>query len=145
MNVQLSLFTTKEFLSVDKLKQHADELAMKHWGVAYTGELKLVKTKWKSTNGQYMYTDTDGNSTQVIIMSSHRNAQRTPEKVSGTLLHELVHWRMHQSGLPFHDDDTEFIKECYRVGAPISGVQYAQKTAEKIRKGERDENQKTKR
>ncbi|WP_243767358.1 hypothetical protein [Paenibacillus agricola] len=44
----------------------------------------------------------------------------------GTLLHELVHWRLATEGIPHRDVNDEFIAECVRVGAPISGSTSAQ-------------------
>ncbi|WP_379161315.1 hypothetical protein [Paenibacillus sp. sgz5001063] len=33
----------------------------------------------------------------------------------------LIHWRLYALGLPFDDVNDEFIAECLRVGAPLSG------------------------
>lgn len=102
----------------------ANELARKHWGVDYTGTLTLVDREWRLYNGRYFWRA--DNSRQEIRMSVRRNAERTPEEVERTLLHELVHWRLQTMGRPSRDTDDEFIAECLRVGASISKARAAQ-------------------
>lgn len=102
----------------------ANELARKHWGVDYTGTIELVNNKWRCFNGMYRWNNTTG--LRQIRMSGPRNAERTPEEVEKTLLHELVHWRLHTTGVPASDTDYEFIAECLRVGASISNARKAQ-------------------
>jgi Zn-dependent peptidase ImmA (M78 family) len=117
-------------LTVDQLLIHANELSQKHWGVDYTGAIELTNRHWKNFNGKYICTMLDFKNPparhKIIAMSKKRNAERTDAEVLGTLLHELVHWRLHTTGVPYRDSNPEFIKECLRVGAPISQSSSAQ-------------------
>jgi SprT-like protein len=58
---------------------------------------------------------------QEIRMSAPVNAENGAEETESNLLHELVHWRLFTLKLPFDDVNDEFIAECLRVGAPLSG------------------------
>lgn len=116
--------------SQQDLEKYADQFCEKHWGVKYTGTIELVNRKWKSMWGCFMYNRADP-SVQIIRMSKWLNAQRTPEEVLGTLLHELVHWRLYSQGLPSHDSTPEFVAEALRVGAHISTAKNAQEAARK--------------
>lgn len=109
----------------------ANELTRKHWGVDYTGTLRLVDREWRRFNGMYFHNA--DNTVQEIRMSAARNAERTPEEVEGTLLHELVHWRLKTTGQPASDTDDEFIAECLRVGAKVSGSRAAQEAYRRYR------------
>lgn len=110
-----------------RLHALANELARKHWGVDYTGTITLVNYEWRSYNGKFRHKrDRNDLSLQEIRMSAITNARRTPEEVEGTLLHELVHWRLFVTGEPNSDEDYAFIVECLRVGAPISKARAAQ-------------------
>lgn len=70
----------------------------------------------------------------IIRMSKPKNDAHDSEWVYGNLLHELVHWRLKTKGIPFRDDDREFVKECIRVGAPFSETQKAQAAVKKYGK-----------
>ncbi|GAA0840677.1 hypothetical protein [Brevibacillus reuszeri] len=108
----------------ERLMTIANELARKHWGIDYAGTLTLVDRPWRAYNGRYFWRA--DHSRQEIRMSVRRNAERTPEDVERTLLHELVHWRLQTTGIPHRDTDYEFIAECLRVGASISKARAAQ-------------------
>jgi predicted SprT family Zn-dependent metalloprotease len=111
-------------LTVDQLMQHANELSLQHWGVEYTGMIELTNRRWKNINGRYLaMVGPEAElipESRIIVMSRKRNAERSIEEVLGTLLHELVHWRLHSTGVNHRDGHFEFIAECLRVGAPIS-------------------------
>ncbi|WP_263560522.1 hypothetical protein [Paenibacillus polymyxa] len=102
----------------------ANDLARKHWGVDYTGTLVLVNRPWRRILACFRFNNATG--LQEIRMSAHENAARSEEDVIGSLLHELVHWRLLSLGLPYNDTDYEFISECLRVDAPISQARSAQ-------------------
>lgn len=105
----------------------ANELTRKHWDVDYTGTIALVNYEWRCYNGKFRHKrDRTDLSLMEIRMSAVTNARRAPELVEGTLLHELVHWRLFVTGAPFSDEYYEFIAECLRVGAPISKARAAQ-------------------
>lgn len=106
-----------------RLQALANEMALEHWGVEFTGTVRLVNYRWSCTNGRYRGDRRTG--LQEIKMSAIRNAERTPDEVRKTLLHELVHWRLHSQELPSRDTDDEFIVECLRVGASISRARSA--------------------
>lgn len=116
-------------MTLDELKTAANELALKHWGVPYTGGFELVNRKWRRMYACFSFNNVTGKC--AIRMSSAVNSQRTREEVLGSLLHELVHWRLWSQGLPAHDTAEEFIAECIRVGAPISGTKNAQHAYER--------------
>lgn len=113
----------------------ANELAQRHWGVDYTGTLRLVNRHWRRQWAYFQY-KRKGEPVQDIVMSAPTNAERSEEDVVGSLLHELVHWRLHTLGHPASDTDKEFIAECLRVGAPISGATDAQKAYRRYLKTE---------
>lgn len=116
-------------MTLNELYVAANELARKHWGVDYTGTIELVRYMWLRWNGQFQY-NRKNQEVQTIRMSAPKNAERTREWVLGILLHELVHWRLYTTGQPYRDCDNEFIAECLRVGAPISGAKKAREAFE---------------
>lgn len=125
-------------LSLDELYAAANELCRKHWGVNYTGTIRLTNAKWRRKIAGFRF-ENYGAST-YIVMSTVVNAELTREEVSGYLLHELVHWRLFTSTLREHgferahsvasDDSPEFVRECIRVGAPFSHTDKAQRAAQ---------------
>lgn len=120
-----------------RLLSLANELARRHWGVDYTGTITLTNRSWRRNWAVYRYLR-DGEPLQDIYMSGPTNAERDPEDVEGALLHELVHWRLHTLGLPASDTDFEFIAECLRVGAVISGAAYAQEAYKRYLSAEKE-------
>jgi len=125
-------------MTLEELYEEAKRLSFKYWGVAYDGEIKLVNRKWSSYNGYIRATnvcDKDGNivgfKNYEIVLSKKRNAEHDRDWIAGILLHELVHWRLMDTGKPFRDHEEEFVKECLRVGAPFSGTKTAQQAKEK--------------
>lgn len=96
----------------------ANELARRHWGVEYTGTIRLTRRYWSRMEACYAWSH--DLSRQEIRMSTAGNVEVGPDATEANLLHELVHWRLHTLGVPFDDVDDEFIAECLRVGAPIS-------------------------
>lgn len=119
-----------------RLLKRANELAQLHWGVEYTGTLRLLTRKWARRQASFAYR-TDG-SVQEIRMSAPTNAFLSAEQIEGNLLHELVHWRLWSQGLPAGDEEPEFVAEALRVGASFSHTEKAQKAYEKyIREMER--------
>lgn len=103
-----------------RLHALANELARKHWGVDYTGTLRLTRRNWRCQNAAFAFNNQTG--LREIRMSLPVNTRLSAQDVTANLLHELVHWRLLTLGLPCSDEDGEFIAECLRVGAPISGA-----------------------
>lgn len=119
-------------VSEEQLYVMADELALKWWGVKYDGIIELRNRRWKNINGRFWAPlPSNKNALPIIEMCKKRNSERTIEEVKGTLLHELVHWRLFSLGIPHRDIDPEFIKEAIRVGAPISKTRKAQRAYKK--------------
>jgi SprT-like protein len=116
-------------LTVDELRAEANAISRKWWGVDYTGVITVVKRGWKR-RGACCIIYRDGSKPFEIRFSSVNNAKWSREIVIGNLTHELVHWRLYTLGQPFYDDDSEFVAECDRVGAPLSRTKAA-KDAEK--------------
>lgn len=114
----------------------ANELARKHWGVDYTGTLTLTNRYWRRMDAAFSFNSQTGR--QEIRMSAPVNAEYGEEDTQGNLLHELVHWRLYTQGVPFGDETTEFIAECLRVGAPISGAPSAKKAYERYLQAEKE-------
>lgn len=113
-------------MNLEELQTAANELCQEHWNINYTGEIKLVSQDWKWKNAHFetMKSNPDH---QVIVMSKKKNKRRTRGQILGSLLHELVHWRLWSLNVPFDDTDDEFIEECINVCAPFSKTQSAQK------------------
>ncbi|MDQ0168701.1 hypothetical protein [Paenibacillus tundrae] len=114
----------------ERLLKRANELAQLHWGVDYTGTLRLLRYRWKQTQALFMFSRSD-TSLQEIRMSAPTNADLTPEEIEANLLHELVHWRLWSQGLPAGDEEREFVAEAIRVGASISHAKRAREAYEK--------------
>lgn len=106
----------------------ANEMARRHWGVEYTGGLRLTARNWTRRGASFAWNTETG--LQEVRMSAPVNERLGPENTAGNLLHELVHWRLYTLGGPFRDDDVEFVAECLRVGAPFSQTQAAQRAYE---------------
>ena len=128
---QLSLFDEPVLLDcclpqidLKALYAFAKEQAQLHWQREFDIEIELVDRKWSATGGMYIRNTETGR--KWIRMSKLMNKARTWEQVQATLLHEMVHWHMHTSGLPYHDEDVDFAMECLRVGASISRTKRAQ-------------------
>lgn len=122
--------------TLQQLYALADELSMKWWNVPFDGVIELKNRRWKNINGRFlrsMHENTSFEIPAIIQMCTKRNGDRTEEEVKGTLLHELVHWRLFTLGVPHRDSDKEFVAEAIRVGAPISGAKKAQKAFEKYK------------
>ncbi|WP_427050442.1 hypothetical protein [Paenibacillus sp. TC-CSREp1] len=113
----------------ERLLKRANELAQLHWGVDYTGTLRLLTRKWARREAAFAFM-TDG-SVQEIRMSAPTNERLIPEEIEANLLHELVHWRLWSLGLPFGDEDREFVAEAIRVGAAISHAKRAREAYER--------------
>lgn len=101
----------------------ANELARRHWGVDYTGTLRLTARNWTRKGACFAWNTQTG--LAEIRMSAPVNARMGADKTAGNLLHELVHWRLYSIGAKFRDDAAEFVAECLRVGAPFSRTQAA--------------------
>lgn len=112
--------------TVAELHEHARLLSQYHWGVPYDGQIEIVKQDWKRRLG---IIDLGG---PTIKFSRPVNKRVGKEYVLKILLHELVHWWQYSQNRPFWDDDIEFIQECLRVGAPVSGTQDVKKTLRKM-------------
>ncbi|SDI28874.1 hypothetical protein [Alteribacillus bidgolensis] len=110
--------------TLNELYKSANDMCLKHWGVEYSDQIELVHTNWSVQNAVFIYDR--GTGERIIRMSTKRNAIRSKEGVLQSLLHELVHWRLHLQGLPCRDEDPEFIEECINVGANISLAKKAQ-------------------
>jgi predicted SprT family Zn-dependent metalloprotease len=105
-------------------------LSYLHWGVEYQGNVEIVKRRWKWTRAQFVY---DRKSDYMAVrVSEPLLKEMPPSQTQGFLLHELVHWRLYTTGQPFHDTDTEFVKECLRVGAPLSQTKEAMAAARRV-------------
>jgi hypothetical protein len=113
---------SESILSLTDLYQLANEISQEHWGIDYTGIIDLTNRRWKRVDGRFSapLLSQIHVAEPIIAFCSKRNAERTQEEVKGSLLHELVHWRLWSLGLPHRDTNKEFIAECLRVGAPIS-------------------------
>jgi SprT-like protein len=124
INVKNKKKELKSDLKLCDLYRFARENSMEYWQREFDIEIELVTYNWKRTNGSYnRYSD----GRKVIRMSKIRNQYRSSEQVFSTLLHEMVHWHLHTSGIPHRDTDKEFIAEIKRVGSHFSSTIKAQK------------------
>lgn len=136
---QLSFFDESEPIETGYLPQidlkalykYARDQALLQWNRDFDITIELVDRDWRRTNGMYIRDIETGQN--FIRMSKKRNQKRTWDNVKGTLLHELVHWHLHTSGIPHRDSDIEFARECIRIGAPFSGTKIAQETGKKAK------------
>lgn len=137
---QLSLFGDDLDLSVvsrpyhkelQELYDYAIEQAYRWWNREFDIQIILTSANWRSMMGCYMHY-LDNSRSPFIKMSSVVNARQSLKETFDTLLHEMVHWHLHTSGLPYGDSDEVFIRECLRVGAPISGTNVARKALRKV-------------
>lgn len=107
--------------TVAELYDHAREMSLYHWGTHFDGTIEMVERDWRRQQAVIFFP------TKHIRFSRPVNQRMGKEKIMETLLHELVHWWLYTQGKPYGDSDPEFIQECVRVGAPISGTLAAQK------------------
>ena len=112
----------------------AESVARKYWDVEMTCPIVWVDREWRKMNAsfRYSYNPEDG---FCEIRLNHRVRDRLGDiEYMAILKHELAHWYLWSTGQPNDDDDPEFIRECIRIGAPISGTKKAQKAFERLRK-----------
>jgi len=125
-------------LTLDELYAAANEMCRKWWGVDYTGTIRLVDADWKRRWAVFRFSRND-NSLREIRMSRKVNAKLSRSTVLDNLLHELVHWRIFTETWRQHgtakasaaadDGSPEFVRECLRVGASLSGTNKARHAA----------------
>ncbi|MCD9024380.1 hypothetical protein [Cohnella silvisoli] len=108
-------------LSLDELYVAANLFCLRNWGVPFTGNIELIKRRWAVYMALYVA------ERKTIRMSSPTNNELGFVRVIDNLHHELVHWRLHMTGQPYDDCDYEFIAECVRVGASLSGAKNAKR------------------
>ncbi|WP_069201571.1 hypothetical protein [Thermoactinomyces sp. Gus2-1] len=113
----------KDPVTLDELYKKANEFCQEYWGVEFTGKIEISNVKWRRRLACFSPEH------ELIRFSRARNMTRTREQIYDTLLHELVHWRLFRLGLPYDDTAFEFIRECKRVGASLSGAKKAQEAA----------------
>jgi hypothetical protein len=126
-------------ITLSELYAEASRLSLRWWGVEYDGSIEIVNRRWKRCRAYiqikpvdiYDYSNVKNgdyrNGTEYTIkFSRHKNSERSREEIYDTLLHELVHWRLHSTGKRYRDDSREFVEECERVGASFSGTKSAQ-------------------
>lgn len=116
-------------LTLEDLETRAREYARLFWGREFDIPIVVVDRYWKRWYGVYIV---EYGKPVSITFSQKRMYGMTESMVYDTLLHELVHWHLHTSGRPFDDRDEEFILECRRVGATLSGSKYARDAAKRV-------------
>ena len=123
----------KQQIEVDYLK-FAEDIARRYWDVEMTCPIVWVDREWKRRNAVFRHGRNPGGGLCEIRMN-HRVRERKGDAEDMLILkHELAHWYLWSTGQPNDDDDPEFIRECIRIGAPISGTEKAQKAFERLRK-----------
>ncbi|MFF5993689.1 hypothetical protein AAGS61_02890 [Lysinibacillus sp. KU-BSD001] len=129
-DVNLNIAPRPYHKELQDLYDYAKEQSYRWWNRKFDIQIVLTSADWRRQNGCYIHY-TDNSRPPFIKMSAVKNARRSKEEVYKTLLHELVHWHMHTSGLPCKDTDEDFVRECIRVGAPISGTKIAREALRK--------------
>lgn len=115
-------------LNQTQLNTLAHELTQKHWNMKFTGHVHLAQSKiWKRRIALYTY------ATETITLNRANNLHMSREEIIGALLHELTHWYCFKTNKPYSDVDEYFIRECVRVGAPVSGIVEAQRILKSIK------------
>ena len=128
--IELGVQEKPYHLELQQLYFYAKVQAMRWWNRKFDIEIKLTDARWRTQLGCYTYS-VDNSIQPYIKMSTAVNTRLSEEEKFGTLMHEMVHWHLQTSGLPFRDTDEAFVLECMRVGAPFSGAKNAKKAASK--------------
>lgn len=108
----------------------AKEFAREYWDVELTCPIEFVNREWVSTRAYFASNRETGEC--KIVMNHKVNQRRGTGPTIETLKHELTHWYLWSIGEPYGDDDPEFIRECLRIGASISGTKKAQEALKKV-------------
>lgn len=132
-DVDLSVASRPYHKELQDLYDYAKEQAYRWWNREFDIQIVLTSANWRSWHGCYTHY-LDNSRSPFIKMSSVVNARLSKQEVYDTLLHELVHWHLHTSGLPYRDTDEAFVRECLRVGASISGTKGARDALRKTMK-----------
>ncbi|MFK3936557.1 hypothetical protein ACI2JA_03445 [Alkalihalobacillus sp. NPDC078783] len=109
-------------LDITILKIEALTLVKKYWGISEIPNIvidQLTDDEWKAKakkSGYESIVGTYWSNRNTVELNSSANNERSNKQISDTLLHELVHWRNHQLGIPYCDSDIEFARELIRVG-----------------------------
>lgn len=140
---QLELFESNEYVLIPKkektfeeeylesLYREAQRFSRRHWGLEFDGIIQIVHERWRKRVGCYIpYL-------RLIQVSIYHLKKYSYSYMIDTLHHELVHWYLHSERLPYSDTDEEFIKECIRVGASLSGEKKAQEAYQRFVKRDR--------
>lgn len=105
-------------------REQAERIAGEYWGVELTCPIVFVNREWKRRNASFHF---NRETKECEIRMNHRRHEELGfDGYLPVLKHELVHWYLWSIGEPFDDDDEEFIRECMRIGANISGTKKAQ-------------------
>lgn len=105
-------------------REQARQVALKYWGVEMTCPIVFVNREWKRRNACFMVNFETKDC--EIIMNHKIHNELGYDGYLPILKHELVHWYLWSIGKPFDDADEEFVRECIRIGAGISGTKKAQ-------------------
>lgn len=127
--------TKKEREKVEEFyREEAKRIAAEYWDVELTCPINFVNRKWKRMNACLrIYGDTGE---CEIVLNHKRHEELGVDEYLPILKHELVHWYLWTNGEPCDDDDPEFIRECFRIGASFSYTQRAQKALKKYKSKE---------
>ena len=116
----------------DDYLELAEDIARRYWGVEMTCPIVWVDREWKRMNASFRYSYNPEDDFCEIRLN-HRVRERLGDsEYMAILKHELAHWYLRSTGQPNDDDDPEFIRECIRIGAPISGTKKAQRAYEQV-------------
>lgn len=98
----------------------AKHFLKKEFGLELTVPIE-VSGRMKSVLGAF-YHDMNNNPVSIKIAKGILVEEGREIDAIETLKHECVHYALCVKGIPFGDDDKEFIDTCNRLGVPLTGT-----------------------
>lgn len=101
------------------LSERATEMALEHWGIRIVGGIDvIVNARLTRTLGRMSHYSKRN---KWVEMGKNFIKYGAPVVIEDVLLHEVTHWILLHSGLPFSDGHPYFENELRRVGAKSTG------------------------
>ena len=98
-----------------ELKKEADKFMWETFGLECMIPIKL-NGRLKVAMGRFVYTIKGAKYIDIAKQLIEHNEW---DKVVGVLHHELIHYGLHEKGLPFDDADAYFQKTCNMLNVPL--------------------------
>jgi len=108
----------KEF-TLAEIQNECKKLAKKHWGLSITIPIRM-NNRLSTRLGTMKYRTMYGVNYPIVIEFAGYLKNYNLSTIQTVLLHELTHYAMMTKGLPYKDSDTQFKRECVRVGGSLT-------------------------